>query len=93
MPDGQNLTIANAILKNVYGDINEQINNATPALDGIKSTARNITQVGGLGITFVAHTGRNTGLGARSEDELLGYVEPKELLRHRETNRSGNGTG
>lgn len=71
MPDGQNLTIANAILKNVYGDINEQINNATPALDGIKSTARNITQVGGLGITFVAHTGRNTGLGARSEDELL----------------------
>jgi len=71
MADGQNLTIANTILKNVYGDINEQINNATPALDGIKSTARNITQVGGLGITFVAHTGRNTGIGARGEDELL----------------------
>jgi hypothetical protein len=71
MADGSNLTIANTILKNVYGDINEQINNATPALDGIKSTARNITQVGGKGITFVAHTGRNTGLGARGEDELL----------------------
>lgn len=71
MADGNNLTIANTILKNVYGDINDQINNATPALDGIKSSARNITQVGGKGITFVAHTGRNTGLGARGEDELL----------------------
>jgi hypothetical protein len=71
MADGNNLTIANTILKNVYGDINEQINNATPALDGIKSSARNITQVGGKGITFVAHTGRNTGLGARGEDEFL----------------------
>lgn len=71
MADGNNLTIANTILKNVYGDINEQINNATPALDGIKSSARNITQVGGKGITFVAHTGRNTGIGARGEDEFL----------------------
>lgn len=71
MSEGQNLAIANVILKDVYGDINEQINNATPALDGIKSTARNITQVGGLGIKFVAHVGRNTGIGARSEDEDL----------------------
>ena len=47
---GQNLAIANVILKDVYGDINDQINNATPALDGIKSSARNITQVGGLGV-------------------------------------------
>lgn len=68
---GQNLAIANVILKDVYGDINEQINNATPALDGIKSTARNITQVGGLGVKFVAHVGRNTGIGARAEDEDL----------------------
>jgi hypothetical protein len=71
MSEGQNLAIANVILKDVYGDINEQINNATPALDGIKSTARNITQVGGLGIKFVAHVGRNTGIGARGEDEDL----------------------
>jgi len=71
MADGSNLTIANTILKNVYGDINEQINNATPALDGIKTTTLNITHVGIKGITFVAHTGRNTGLGARGEDELL----------------------
>jgi hypothetical protein len=71
MSEGQNLAIANVILKDVYGDINEQINNATPALDGIKSTARNITQVGGLGVKFVAHVGRNTGIGARSEDEDL----------------------
>jgi hypothetical protein len=71
MAEGQNLAIANVILKDVYGDINEQINNATPALDGIKSTARNITQVGGLGVKFVAHVGRNTGIGARGEDEDL----------------------
>ena len=71
MSGGQNLAIANVILKDVYGDINEQINNATPALDGIKSTARNITQVGGLGVKFVAHVGRNTGIGARAEDEDL----------------------
>lgn len=71
MSEGQNLAIANVILKDVYGDINEQINNATPALDGIKSTARNITQVGGLGVKFVAHVGRNTGIGARGEDEDL----------------------
>lgn len=71
MSEGQNLAIANVILKDVYGDINEQINNATPALDGIKSTARNITQVGGLGVKFVAHVGRNTGIGARAEDEDL----------------------
>ena len=68
---GQNLAIANVILKDVYGDINDQINNATPALDGIKSSARNITQVGGLGVKFVAHVGRNTGIGARAEDEDL----------------------
>jgi hypothetical protein len=71
MSEGQNLAIANVILKDVYGDINEQINNATPVLDGIKSTARNITQVGGLGVKFVAHVGRNTGIGARGEDEDL----------------------
>jgi hypothetical protein len=71
MAEGQNLAIANVILKDVYGDINDQINNATPVLDGIKSTARNITQVGGLGVKFVAHVGRNTGIGARSEDEDL----------------------
>jgi hypothetical protein len=71
MSEGQNLAIANVILKDVYGDINEQINNATPALDGIKSSARNITQVGGLGVKFVAHGGRNTGIGARGEDEDL----------------------
>jgi hypothetical protein len=71
MSEGQNLAIANVILKDVYGDINEQINNATPVLDGIKSSARNITQVGGLGVKFVAHVGRNTGIGARSEDEDL----------------------
>lgn len=68
---GMNLTLANNVLKDVYGDINEQINQETPALDGIKSTAKNIDKTGGAGIRFVAHVGRNVGMGARLEDEDL----------------------
>lgn len=68
---GQNLTLANAILKDVYGDINEQINNETPGLSNIKSTGKNIDKTGGRGIRFVAHVGRNVGIGARNEDEDL----------------------
>ena len=72
MPNGTDLTIANALLKNVYQDgVNEQINNETPALGQIKSTAANITTVGGAGVRFSAHFGRNHGIGARLENELL----------------------
>lgn len=72
MANGQDLTIANALLKNVYSNgINEQINNETPALGNIKSTATNISTVGGSGVVFSAHFGRNHGIGARNELERL----------------------
>lgn len=72
MPNGQDLTIANALLKNVYAPgVNEQINNDTPALGQIKSSASNISTVGGAGVRFSAHFGRNHGIGARGEMERL----------------------
>lgn len=72
MANGQDLVVANALLKNVYQDnVNEQINNDTPALGQIKSSASNITTVGGAGVRFSAHFGRNHGIGARNELELI----------------------
>lgn len=72
MADGQSLTIANAVLKDVYAPgINEQINSETPALGQIKSTASNLTTVGGLGVSFAVHFGRNHGIGARAELEQI----------------------
>lgn len=72
MADGISLTIGSEILKQIYSDgVNEQINNDTPALGMIKSTAKNITNVGGAGVNFVAHFGRNHGIGARAELEAL----------------------
>jgi hypothetical protein len=70
--NGQDLTVANALLKNVYTNgTNEQINNDTPALGQIKSSAANITTVGGAGVRFSVHFGRNHGIGARNELETL----------------------
>ena len=72
MADGVSLAIGTEILKQIYSDgVNEQINNETPALSHIKSTAKNITNVGGAGIAFIAHFGRNHGIGARNELEQL----------------------
>jgi hypothetical protein len=72
MADGVSLAIGTQILKQIYSDgVNEQINNETPALSHIKSTAKNITNVGGAGVAFVAHFGRNHGIGARGELEQL----------------------
>lgn len=72
MADGVSLSIGTAILKQIYSDgVNEQINNDTVALGHIKSTAKNITNVGGAGVNFVAHFGRNHGIGARNELEVL----------------------
>lgn len=72
MADGVSLAIGTAILKQIYSDgVNEQINNETPALSNIKSTGKNITNVGGAGVAFVAHFGRNHGIGARNELEQL----------------------
>lgn len=72
MTDGVSLAIGSAVLKQIYSDgVNEQINSETPALGHIKSTAKNITNVGGAGVAFVAHFGRNHGIGARGELERL----------------------
>lgn len=72
MADGQSLAIANSVLKNVYAKgLNEQINSETPALSQIKSSASNLTTVGGLGVQFAVHFGRNHGIGARAELEQL----------------------
>ena len=72
MADGVSLAIGTAALKQIYSDgVNEQINNETIALGNIKSTAKNITNVGGAGVAFVAHFGRNHGIGARGELERL----------------------
>ena len=72
MADGVSLAIGTAVLKQIYSDgVNEQINNETIALGQIKSTSKNITNVGGAGVAFVAHFGRNHGIGARGELERL----------------------
>lgn len=72
MADGVSLAIGTAVLKQIYSDgVNKQINDETPALTNIKSTAKNITNVGGAGVAFVAHFGRNHGIGARAELERL----------------------
>lgn len=72
MADGISMAIGDAILKQIYSDgVNEQINSETPTLTGIKSTAKNLTNVGGDGVAFVAHFGRNHGIGARNELEKL----------------------
>lgn len=72
MANGESMAIATALLKNVYADgVNEQINMETPALGMIKSSAKNITTVGGAGVVFAVHLGRNHGIGARNELELL----------------------
>ena len=72
MADGVSLAVGTAVLKQIYSDgVNEQINNETIALGHIKSTSKNITNVGGAGVAFVAHFGRNHGIGARNELERL----------------------
>jgi len=72
MADGVSLAIGTAVLKQIYSDgVNDQINNETIALGQIKSTSKNITNVGGAGVAFVAHFGRNHGIGARGELERL----------------------
>jgi hypothetical protein len=72
MADGISMAIGDAILKQIFSEgVNEQINSETPTLSGIKSTAKNITSVGGDGVAFVAHFGRNHGIGARNELEKL----------------------
>lgn len=86
---GQTMTVANALLKDIYGDIHKQLNGDTPALDGIKSTSKYVSKTGGKGVLFDVHVGRNDGLGARLEDEDLpdpgaqSYAQARTTLKYK----------
>lgn len=67
------LATLNAITKEIYeGDIREQLNNEVVTLKRIEATNRGVTnEVGGRYVTFPIHTRRNSGIGARNENDAL----------------------
>lgn len=82
MANGESLTIANALLKNVYSEgVNDQINSETIALNGIQASASSISTVGGAGVVFSVHFGRNHGIGARNELELIPAAGQQQYAR------------
>lgn len=78
------------ILKEVYeGRIRDQLNNEVVALRRIERTSEGVTnQVGGKYVVFPIHVKRNSGIGARLEDEDLptpgaqGYERAQVNLRY-----------
>ena len=63
------ITTANAILKEVYeGKLREQINQKVKLLTKITNVS---TRVGAKYVAFPVHTTRNSGVGARRENETL----------------------
>lgn len=84
------LAAADAILKEVYEPgINDQLNNDVVALRRIERTSEGVTnQVGGKYVVFPIHVRRNSGIGARREDETLpaagrqGYERAQVNLRY-----------
>lgn len=84
------LAAADAILKEVYEPgINDQLNNDVVALRRIERTSEGVTnQVGGKYVVFPIHVRRNSGIGARREDEDLpnagrqGYARAQVNLRY-----------
>lgn len=70
----QNMTNLDPILKEVYTkSLNEQLNNETRALNRINSTSDGTASdpYGGKYVVFPLHTSRNSGIGARNENEAL----------------------
>lgn len=69
----QTLAILNAIAKEIYeGKINDQLNDEVVTLKRIKRSSEGIQdEVGGKYVVFSVHTRRNTGIGARLENEAL----------------------
>jgi hypothetical protein len=61
---------ADAVLKVGYGDIHEQLDEYTVALDLMGKGSKNIT-AGNVEAQFAIHTRRNWGIGARAEGEDL----------------------
>lgn len=70
---GATLATITPYLKEVYtGRIREQLQNETVLLKRIESSSDGVTQdVSGRYVTFPIHTRRNSGLGARNENEAL----------------------
>lgn len=66
------LATVSAITKEIYeGSLRDQIESEAITLRRIEKTSQGTTQVGGKYVTFPIHVGRNQGLGARNEMELL----------------------
>lgn len=70
---GANTAVLEAVTKTIYeGTIREQLDSTTVALKRLESSSSNISdEVGGKFVTFPIHTRRNSGIGARNENELL----------------------
>jgi hypothetical protein len=70
MPQG--MTTATEILKEVYvGRINNQLDSEPTTYNRIKKSAGNSEKFGGKWVEFPLHIGRNTGIGARQENQAL----------------------
>lgn len=70
MPQG--MTTATEVLKEVFvGKINDQLENEPTTYNRIKSTAGNAEKFGGKWVEFPIHIERNTGIGARDENDYL----------------------
>lgn len=67
------LATLNAVTKEIYrGKLQKQLNDEVVALKRIVRSSDNIVnEVGGKYVTFPIHTRRNTGIGARNENEAL----------------------
>lgn len=67
------LSTVNAITKEIYSPkLRKQLNDDVVTLKRIKrDSSRVTTEVGGKYVTFAVHTRRNTGIGARNENEAL----------------------
>lgn len=67
------LATVNAITKEIYAPrVRKQLNDDVKTLNRIKrDKSRVVTEVGGKYVTFPVHTRRNTGIGARNENEAL----------------------
>lgn len=70
----QSMAQLDPLLKEVYeSTLNKQLNDDTTAYTRLKSTGKGVADnpYGGKYVQFAIHTGRNQGIGARSENEAL----------------------
>lgn len=80
----QTMASLDPVLKEVYvGTLNDQLNNETRALNRIESSKQGVGTYdsGGKYVNFPIHTSRNSGVGARNEQEALptaGFQGTKE---------------